>query len=151
MEARISPMLVEHISSVVELEQCCQLSSRGAKGYAKLLEDPFSVLLVSLDKDSKVIGCFSGWLVADELEIDNVAVAPDWRRFGIGANLITSALHAASQKGAVQAFLEVRSSNSAACSLYEKIGFMVSGRRKDYYRDPVDDALILSCKIADLR
>lgn len=143
-------MLVEHISSVVELEQCCQLSSRGAEGYAKLLEEPVSVLLVSLDKDSNVIGCFSGWLVADELEIDNVAVAPDWRRSGIGSKMIAAAMQVASQKGAVQAFLEVRSSNEAACSLYEKIGFIVVGRRKNYYREPVDDALILSQKIADL-
>ncbi len=144
-------MLVEHISSVVELEQCCHLNSRGAVGYARLLQDQFSVLLVSLDIDSKVVGCFSGWLVADELEIDNVAVAPGWRRSGLGSKLIAAALQVASQKGAVQAFLEVRSNNEAACSLYEKIGFTVVGRRKNYYRDPIDDALILSQKIANLR
>ncbi len=150
MEVRISQMLVEHIPAVVELEQYCQLSSRGAEGYAKLLQEPLSVLLVSLDEDSSVVGCFSGWLVADELEIDNVAVAPDSRRSGLGSKLIAAALQVASQKGAVQAFLEVRSSNYAACSLYEKTGFTVVGRRKNYYHDPVDDALILSQKIAGL-
>lgn len=140
-------MLAEHIPSVIELERRCQLTSRSAASYIKLLQDNSSIALVSLDEHSNVLGSFSGWLVADEFEIDNVAVAPDWRRFGIGSILLEAALQAASQKGALQAFLEVRASNCAACSLYEKIGFTVAGRRKNYYRDPIEDALVLSRKI----
>lgn len=143
----ITSMLGEHIKSVVELERQCQLSTRGEEGYAKLLSETNSILLVALSEDLKVIGCFSGWQVADEFEIDNVAVAPDCRNAGVGSKLLANAIEAARQQGSVQAFLEVRSSNKSACSLYEKFGFLTAGRRKNYYCDPADDALILSLKI----
>jgi len=149
LEVTITNMRVEHIPAVVELERKCQLSSREAEGYAKLLHESASVLLVSLSEDSKVIGAFSGWLVADEFEIDNVAVASAWRKAGVGSKLLTAALQLARQKGAVRAFLEVRSNNSAARSLYENQGFTLVGRRKNYYSQPDDDALIFSKKIDD--
>lgn len=147
MEVIISRMLAEHIPSVVELERQCWLSTRGVDGYVRLLSETNSVLLVALGEDLGVIGCFSGWLVADEFEIDNVAVAADWRKSGIGSKLLSAAIEIARQNGANQAFLEARSSNRPACLLYEKIGFVATGRRKNYYRDPVDDALIFSLKI----
>lgn len=150
MGIRITRMLTEHIPAVIELERQCQLSTRGEAGYDKLVREPASVLLVSLSEESQVVGCFSGWLVADEFEVDNVAVSPDWRRVNIGSKLLVEGLELAQKKGAVKAFLEVRSHNQAACLLYEKLGFEIVGRRKNYYRDPVDDALILSRKIARL-
>ena len=149
MEVLITQMLARHIPAVVELERCCQLNSRGESSYEKLFQEQDSVLLVSLNGNSEVIGCFSGWLVVDELEIDNVAVAPGWRGAGVGAKLLAEALQIAHQRGAVQAFLEVRANNTAARSLYEKQGFTTIGRRKNYYQDPVDDALIFSKKIAE--
>ncbi|MEK7832054.1 MAG: ribosomal protein S18-alanine N-acetyltransferase [Acidobacteriota bacterium] len=140
-------MLAKHVSSVVELERQCRLSTRGEGGYARLLSETNSVLLVALSEGLKVVGCFSGWLLADEFEIDNVAVAADWRKAGVGSKLLSAAIEVACQKGGGRAFLEVRSDNKIACSLYEKFGFVSVGRRKNYYRDPVDDALILSLKI----
>ncbi|MBS1791315.1 MAG: ribosomal protein S18-alanine N-acetyltransferase [Acidobacteria bacterium] len=148
MEVSITQMLVRHIPSVVELERFCQLNSRGESSYEKLCKEQNSVLLVALNANSEVIGCFSGWLVADELEVDNVAVAPNWRRAEVATKLFAEAQQIALKRGATQAFLEVRSSNTAARSLYEKQGFTVVGRRKNYYLDPLDDALILAKKIA---
>ncbi len=150
LEIKITSMLAEHVPSVIELERQCQLSTRDLEAYINLLKEPTSILMVALNEDRLIVGCFSGWLVADELEIDNVAVAPDWRRASVGTRLLVAALETARKNGAEKAFLEVRSNNSAACLLYEKIGFEVVGRRKNYYRDPVDDALILSRKIASL-
>lgn len=147
MEVIVTSLLAEHIPSVVELERQCQLSTRAEDGYAKLLLETNSVLLVAVGEGLKVIGCFSGWMVADEFEIDNIAVSPDWRKSGVGSKLLSAAIKIARQKEASQAFLEVRSSNQAACSLYKKFGFVSVGRRKNYYRDPVDDALIFSLKI----
>lgn len=147
MEVSITRMLAEHIPAVVELERQCRLSTRGEDGYARLLQDANSALLISQNTDSQVVGCFSGWLVADEFEIDNIAVAADYRQSGIGSKLLSAAIKIALQKGAIRAFLEVRSNNIAACCLYEKFGFNVAGRRKNYYRDPADDGLILSLEI----
>lgn len=149
MEVLITKMLAGHIPAVVELERCCQLNSRGESSYEMLFQKQNTVLLVSLNENSEVIGCFSGWLVVDELEIDNVAVAPDCRRAGVGAKLLAEALRIAQHLGAVQAVLEVRSNNTAARSLYEKQGFTAIGRRKNYYQNPLDDALIFSKKIAE--
>lgn len=147
MEFQVTQMLARHIHAVVELERCCQLNSRGESSYEKLVHQQNSVLLVSLDGNSEIIGCFSGWLVADEFEVDNLAVAPKWRRSGVAANLLAEALRIARLRGATHAFLEVRSSNAVARALYEKQGFTAMGKRKNYYQNPPDDALIFSKKI----
>lgn len=139
-------MQSEHIPAVIRLEQQSELSSRGEERYLRLLQNPDAVVLIAFD-GSQVAGCFSGWLVADEFEIDNVAVSTDSRRNGVATKLLNASLEIAGQKGAIKAFLEVRAKNKPACSLYEKLGFSVVGRRKNYYRNPIDDALILSHEI----
>ena len=81
--------------------------------------------------------------VADEAEIANLAVSPAARRRGIGALLLLRILDAAATFGAGAVFLEVRESNEAALALYAAQGFTVVGRRKQYYRRPAEDALIM--------
>ncbi len=76
-----------------------------------------------------------------EWEIENVAVAGTARRRGLGARLLGELLNRLRARGAEAVFLEVRESNLAARTLYEKWAFVESGRRKAYYRDPVEDAL----------
>ncbi len=149
MEVRFSPMGCEHIEAVVALEKKCGLSPRSAESYLQLIQNPQSILILALgeashDKVFSVVAVFSGWVVADELQIDNIAVDESCRRNGIGSMLLTKALNEAGQKGAFNAFLEVRSDNLAARSLYEKAGFKVVGRRAGYYRNPLDDALTMS-------
>jgi ribosomal-protein-alanine N-acetyltransferase len=80
---------------------------------------------------------------ADEAELLNLAVAETARGQGIGAALVEQAKRDATEWGAWAIFLEVRASNAAALALYERAGFREVGRRKDYYRRPSEDALIL--------
>lgn len=80
---------------------------------------------------------------ADEAELLNLAVSRSHRRLGIGAMLLTRALDDAGQLGARAVFLEVRASNHVARALYAGAGFEQAGRRQQYYRRPVEDALIL--------
>jgi ribosomal-protein-alanine N-acetyltransferase len=80
---------------------------------------------------------------AAEVEILNLAVEPSGRRCGTGAALVLAAMAEAACQGATDAFLEVRESNVAARCLYERLGFRVAGRRRRYYRDPPEDALVL--------
>jgi ribosomal-protein-alanine N-acetyltransferase len=88
-------------------------------------------------------------LVMDEIHILRLAVAPGWHRRGFAAFLLAEALETARRNGAVEAFLEVRSSNLAALSLYRKIGFCVAGKRPSYYPDNREDALILKKKLKE--
>jgi [ribosomal protein S18]-alanine N-acetyltransferase len=152
----VAPMTPDLLHSVVALEEACGLNSRGLEGYRKMLSNPKSVLLVALTPTSPIspispfnpiIGLFSGEVVVDELQIDNLAVAERWRRRGIGGALLRSALSQAFGLGARAATLEVRSTNATARVFYEKEGFTPVGLRRRYYADPPDDALLLSREI----
>ncbi len=85
--------------------------------------------------------CFQ--LIIDEMHILRFAVDPDWRNRGVGMWVLERSLEKAKNKGAVVAFLEVRSSNDSALSLYRKFGFKKIGTRKGYYGKTGDDALVL--------
>ena len=86
-----------------------------------------------------------------EWEIENVVVAPEKRRQGVGIKIIQELLLQAQSAGATSVLLEVRESNMAARRLYEKLGFSQQGRRSNYYRNPEEDALLLSFYITNLR
>jgi ribosomal-protein-alanine N-acetyltransferase len=90
-----------------------------------------------------VVAYCAGWVIFDELHINNLAVQPAWRRRGVAGALLAFVLHDAAAEGASRATLEVRRSNEAARRLYERFGFGYAGVRKDYYREPVEDALVL--------
>lgn len=90
-----------------------------------------------------VAGYVVVWLAADECEIANLAVAPAARGQGLGARLLDAALDAARGRGAAVAYLEVRESNHAARALYASRAFAPVGRRRNYYRRPLEDALVL--------
>ncbi len=83
------------------------------------------------------------WVVVDEVHINNLAVDPAWRGHGLGQALLEFILRLWSGLGAERATLEVRRSNEAAINLYAKLGFTVAGTRRDYYTEPIEDALIL--------
>ena len=91
-----------------------------------------------------VLGYGGFWLMADEAHISTLAVRADWRRRGLGELLLVAMLDEARRLGAERATLEVRVSNRAAQALYAKYGFEQTGRRKAYYSDSGEDALILT-------
>jgi ribosomal-protein-alanine N-acetyltransferase len=144
----VEPMTIDILPAVVTLEESCGLNSRGADGYRKLLSNPGAVLLVALHAGPmSPIGIFSGEVVLDELQIDNLAVSERWRRNGVGRTLLRRALTVAAGRGARLATLEVRSANPEAIAFYEKERFRRVGLRKRYYADPPDDALLLTREI----
>lgn len=110
---------------------------------AKLLEN--SAAFAILSRDPKPTGFVMAWAAAGDAEILTLAVAPEARRSGIGASLVTAAGAAALLRGAVSVHLEVAETNSAARALYAKLGYAEAGRRCAYYAGeggPVD-ALVL--------
>ena len=102
-----------------------------------------SFLFVARDDAGRLIGFCSFWRVFEELHINNLAVAPSHRRQGVAASLLTRVLAEAPRLGATRALLEVRRSNGDARRLYERFGFSVAGTRRNYYSQPVEDALVL--------
>ncbi|NOT59093.1 MAG: ribosomal protein S18-alanine N-acetyltransferase [Acidobacteria bacterium] len=138
---RIEPMQLEDVPVVCALETAAGMSTLGEPFFRKKLADPTAIMLVA--RAPHVIALFSSWVIVDELEIDNVVVTPSHQRQGIVASLLTEALRQAIARGAQSAVLEVRASNAPAQRLYESFGFLAAGRRRDYYRDPKEDAVIM--------
>jgi len=103
------------------------------------------------DLGGEVAGYVVVQLVADEAEIQNLAVAPGRRRQGIGMALVRRALAEAEALGASRVFLDVRESNHAARRLYAGLGFEPIARRRGYYRRPREDAVVLVREIAPNR
>lgn len=113
-----------------------------------LIENPRALLRVAVD-DAKspkggVVGMIDVWLILDEAHIATLAVHPDYRGNGIASKLLGLVLHEAYQRGASQAMLEVRASNLIAQSLYRKFGFQTVHRRRRYYIDNKEDALLMN-------
>jgi ribosomal-protein-alanine N-acetyltransferase len=95
-------------------------------------------------EDGEVAGAVASREVAGEAEILNLAVGALWRRRGIGRRLMQTAVEGAISRGVRRVFLEVRESNGGARAFYSGLGFAQQGRRRKYYQDPVEDALLLS-------
>ncbi len=95
-------------------------------------------------KSAAIAGYIGYWLVIDEAHLSTLAVDPGLRRLGIGERLLQEAMRRAVRQGAEMMTLEVRVSNEAARRLYEKHGFQLVGRRKRYYQDNLEDALLMT-------
>ncbi len=90
-----------------------------------------------------VIAYCACWMICDELHINSFAVDERWRRHGVGRDLVEHVFREAVAGGVQKATLEVRRSNEAARAFYERLGFVLEGTRREYYRDPREDALVL--------
>lgn len=115
----------------------------------ELSKNPAAHLMVAdLDEDGQqaVIGFIGCWIIVDEVHISTLAVHPDHRRQGVGERLLLEMLDHVISKGVETASLEVRESNQAAISLYQKHGFSIEGRKVGYYRDNNEDALLMILK-----
>ena len=97
--------------------------------------------------NGRIVGYILFWLLADEIDIHNVAVHSEFRRRGIGRLLIEQVVLEARRRGSTRVTLEVRRSNLAAQKLYESIGFIPTGVRKGYYSDDGEDALAMALKL----
>ena len=131
-----------HVSQVAQLEAICFSDPWSEKSVASELTNKLALWLVVVE-DDRVAGYIGSQTVLDETDMMNVAVHPDFRRQGVGEALIIQLVEYLKAMGSHCLTLEVRASNAPAIHLYEKLGFCEIGRRKNYYRNPREDALIL--------
>ena len=138
----ILEMNAAHVSQVAALERICFADPWSEMSIASELQNLWSYWLVALEGD-RVIGYVGSQSSIDEADIMNVAVHPDFRRQGIAEALINRLVADLKERDIHALLLEVRVSNTPAITLYEKLGFSQVGRRKNYYHNPKEDALIL--------
>ena len=134
---------------VVEIEETSGLNRWGYDAYRReLFTNPNSIMIVARNMVSGpgVLGFFAGWIVEDELHVNNVAAHRDYRRMGVGRSLMEAAVDEARRRGVSEVLLEVRASNEGAQRMYRNLGFSFVGRRRDYYRLPTEDALVMKLK-----
>jgi ribosomal-protein-alanine N-acetyltransferase len=138
----IEKMNATHVSQIAELEKLCFSDPWSEKSIETELSCRLSVWLVALEGE-QVVGYVGSQTVIDESDMMNIAVHPDFRRRGIAEALVAELEAALRQRGSRALTLEVRDSNVPAITLYEKLGFSQVGLRKNYYRNPKEDARIL--------
>lgn len=149
----LNPLTSDLLPAVQELDRICLGGLWTLDGYQRELDSPNSDLLV-LQHDSQqhgthqpqLLGMACQWAIADEAHITLLAVHPQYRQHGLGQALLHATMAIAARRKLAWATLEVRVSNQAAISLYRKFDFQIVGRRRRYYQDTDEDALILWCK-----
>jgi len=136
-------MTEKHVAQVAELETICfGTAAWSEKSIASELNNVLSLWIVAVEEE-KVLGYVGSQTVMGETDMMNVAVHPDYRKQGIATGLITELIGALKKRESHCLTLEVRASNEPAKNLYKMLDFEEIGIRKNYYRNPREDALIL--------
>lgn len=166
MILELHPLTAQDLDAVVALDQLCFGGLWTRSGYERELESPCSQILVlkaglaastksdltpkrsanlpsSLPVATSIVGLGCFWSILEEAHITILAVHPDYRHQGFGQLLLYALLRDAKRRQLEWATLEVKPSNQAALFLYHKFGFSEAGRRRRYYKDTGEDALIL--------
>ncbi len=147
MKVSIRSAVATDVPALLAIEQQAPTAAHwSAAEYAKLVNT--GVVLIA-ETEGRASGFICAKKITDEWEIENVVVAPGCFRRGIAGQLIRELSDLAKSENAGSIFLEVRESNVAARSLYAKHGFREIGRRRAYYRDPHEDAILYALKLRE--
>jgi ribosomal-protein-alanine N-acetyltransferase len=155
----LRPAIPADIPFMMELERTCPAAAHWTeRQYRQAVQpdgnDPERLVLVAeasppaaageenRDSGSSIVGFLVARHLASEWELENIVVGPAVRQRGLGRRFLDALLSAARKTDRESVFLEVRESNMAARKLYEKGGFQQTGRRKCYYTDPPEDAIL---------
>ncbi|WP_084110854.1 ribosomal protein S18-alanine N-acetyltransferase [Caldanaerobius fijiensis] len=136
-------MTEKHLDAVMEIEKEAFTVPWSRESFEmEITRNKCAYYIVAI-LDEKVVGYGGMWLVVDEAHITNIAVHRDYRGQGIGKKIIEGLIEEAKRRKLMAMTLEVRASNRVAIHLYEKYGFTPFGRRKGYYSDNNEDAIIM--------
>lgn len=138
----IDLMKENDINGILDISSLSFSVSWSKDSYIQELTNPIAKYFVAKDGE-KVIGFAGTWIILDEAHITNIAIHPDYRKQGIGSELLKELISFCQKAGCIAFTLEVRRSNEAAKALYEKHNFKQDGIRKGYYEDNKEDAIIM--------
>jgi ribosomal-protein-alanine N-acetyltransferase len=143
----IRPIETRDLTITMEIQSACpEIAQWTTRNYARVVQGDMAGWVA--EEKGEVAGFIMARRLASDLEILNFAVRPEWRNRGIGAALLRQALEWGATFHGEKAFLEVRASNLGALRFYEHNGFEMTGRRARYYLSPIEDALVLTARLA---
>lgn len=131
-----------HIRQIAELEKSCIPDGWSENAFEQALGNPNALIFAAVC-GGEVVGFLNGSYVLDEAELLNIAVSEKFRKSGIAGMLVTAFEDELRKHGVKTVYLEVRESNAPARKLYEKHGFTQNGLRKNYYRSPAENAVLM--------
>ena len=148
MAYQIVPLTPALLDQVEEIEKICFDDPWSRKILEESLAAENTAALAALAEDGAVSGYIFFTAILDEGGVDNIAVLPAARRQGVASALLEAFHSYGRTHGLTNLFLEVRPSNAGAAALYRKMGYKEVGRRKNYYLDPKEDAIIMKLELA---
>ena len=144
MDYQLIPLAHEHLGQAAEIERLCFSDPWSEKMLAEHLANPCSLTLAAVGDTGRLLGYVGLLAVVDEGYITNVAVRPDCRRQGVAAALLDALEAQGKERELAFLTLEVRQSNAPARALYEKLGYLQAGLRRNDYENPREDAIIMT-------
>ena len=146
MSLSIRKMILNDLKQVVEIDRASFSLPWPERSFRFELEENLASRSWVAELDKQIVGMVVAWFIVDEIHIATIATHPDFRRRGIGRDLLLHTLQSAKEEGAITSFLEVREGNIYAQEMYRKLGFVEDGCRKGYYKDNGEDAILMSLK-----
>jgi [ribosomal protein S18]-alanine N-acetyltransferase len=144
MNMTIRKMTLEDINQVLAIDEASFSLPWPARSFHfEVTNNPASRSWVA-EIEGQVVGMVVAWMIVDEIHIATIATHNDFRRQGIAEKLLIHTLKSAKEEGALTSFLEVRESNRFARQMYNKFGYVEVGRRRHYYKDNNEDAILMS-------
>lgn len=139
----IEKMTADHIKAAADIEKKCFVHPWSEQSLESEMNGENSIFLIASEGEVP-IGYVGLSVVLDEGYMGNLAVVEDYRRKGVGRALMKELIDKSKEQNLAFITLEVRPSNTPAVKLYESLGFKEAGRRKNYYKEPTEDALLLT-------
>lgn len=144
MTALLRPAAPSDLSQVVQIERACFADPWTEESFRRLITGDSAIFqVIGYPPDFAVAGYVIAFAIGEDAELLNIAVDPTFRGRGLAGQMLDALLIELGRRGVRTAFLEVRESNVAARALYGSRGFAEIGRRRNYYRRPVEDALVM--------
>lgn len=138
------------IDAIVRVENACFSTPWSIDAIKhEICENKLADFMIACDEENNIIGYIGIWTLLDECQINRIAVMPEKRKIGIGKTILNHVIELTRDMGVKSWYLEVRESNTAAQALYRSAGFSSVGTRKNYYINPVEDAVLMSLEEAD--
>lgn len=144
MNLFIRKMMPDDIPAVIQIDQISFSLPWPERSFRFEVTENIASRCWVAEVDQRVVGMIVAWLLVDEVHVATIATHPDFRRQGIARRLLSHTLARAMDEGAISSFLEVRESNLAAQEMYRKFGYEATGRRKRYYKDNDEDAILMN-------
>lgn len=145
-EISLRPMTAADLPDVLAIELTSYTMPWTEATFRGLLRRRDADCLVATHAD-RPVGYAIAWSILDQCELGNVAVGRDWRGLGIGRTLVLGVMEKARERRVREVFLEVRPTNVVAQRLYAALGFRLVGRRRNYYQQPAEDALVMRLEL----